>query len=470
MEVASRIESGIPRPFPPLLYNSEKIKKQSEVLIVRKIFLDDLPRRTGYKSNPISWKNSIGYKVRFIYDDIDGEIKIIDYDRDKLRLTVVYNGDIFNIHTGNFVECKLSIILGTYKVDYLYNIGDRIVDEKRDLVIIDRKRSERKNNRASRRVYRYRCNKCGFECGKHYKKGECKEELWISEYDIIKGNGCSCCSRNSSTIVEGINDVPTTASWMVKYFQGGYDEAKMYSKGSVRKVQFSCPDCGNKKTKSVNEMYGDKTLGCTCGDGFSYPEKFLFSLLNQLNVNFETQLSKTTFRWCDKYRYDFYLPEYNMIIETHGLQHYEEAGKRYKGLNEQQENDKIKKNIALDNGVENYIELDCRHSEMDWIKKSVLNSKLKNILDLSKVDFEKADLYAITSNKVREVCDYWNNKEEWETTNTIAKNNKWGITANITIINYLKRGVKLGWTNYNPKEESKKSQFKKIEIKDEMLV
>ena len=27
MEVASRIESGIPRPFPPLLYNSEKIKK-----------------------------------------------------------------------------------------------------------------------------------------------------------------------------------------------------------------------------------------------------------------------------------------------------------------------------------------------------------------------------------------------------------------------------------------------------------
>lgn len=86
------------------------------------------------------------------------------------------------------------------------------------------------------------------------------------------------------------------------------------------------------------------------------------------------------------------------------------------------------------------------------------------------MDFEKADLYAITSNKVREVCDYWNNKEEWETTNTIAKNNKWGITANITIINYLKKGVKLGWTNYNPKEESKKSQFKKIEIKDEMLV
>ena len=32
MEVASRIESGVPRPFPLLLYNSEKINKQSEVL------------------------------------------------------------------------------------------------------------------------------------------------------------------------------------------------------------------------------------------------------------------------------------------------------------------------------------------------------------------------------------------------------------------------------------------------------
>lgn len=71
---------------------------------MRKVFLDDLPRRTGYKSNPISWKNSVGYKIRFIYDDIEGEIEIIDYDRDKLRLTVVYNGDIFNIHTGNLLS------------------------------------------------------------------------------------------------------------------------------------------------------------------------------------------------------------------------------------------------------------------------------------------------------------------------------------------------------------------------------
>ena len=30
-----------------------------------------------------------------------------------------------------------------------------------------------------------------------------------------------------------------------------------------------------------------------------------------------------------------------------------------------------------------------------------------------------------------------------------------------TIINYLKRGTKIGWCNYDPKEEAKRSQFKK---------
>ena len=36
---------------------------------MRKIFLEELPRHGKY----IDWKSSIGYKVKFIYDDIEGD-------------------------------------------------------------------------------------------------------------------------------------------------------------------------------------------------------------------------------------------------------------------------------------------------------------------------------------------------------------------------------------------------------------
>jgi len=52
---------------------------------LKKIFLDILPKN----NKRIDWKNSIGYKVRFIYDDIEGEVEIIDYNTEKRRLNIL---------------------------------------------------------------------------------------------------------------------------------------------------------------------------------------------------------------------------------------------------------------------------------------------------------------------------------------------------------------------------------------------
>ncbi len=66
-----------------------------------------------------------------------------------------------------------------------------------------------------------------------------------------------------------------------------------------------------------------------CGDGISYGEKFVYSMLCELNIDFITQLSHITFSWCEKYKYDFYIPSINTIVEVHGRQHYfdEESAK-----------------------------------------------------------------------------------------------------------------------------------------------
>ena len=50
---------------------------------MRKVFLDDLPRwdkgeGTG-NIGTINWSKCKGMKVSFMYDDIEGEVELIDY-------------------------------------------------------------------------------------------------------------------------------------------------------------------------------------------------------------------------------------------------------------------------------------------------------------------------------------------------------------------------------------------------------
>ena len=231
---------------------------------------------------------------------------------------------------------------------------------------------------------------------------------------------------------------------MVKYFQGGYDEAKLYTKSCGKKIKPICPSCKNIREKfmTVNDLYMKKSIGCKCGDNISYPEKFMYNILKQLNIKFETQLSKTKFEWCKNKLYDFYLSEYNCIIETHGRQHYERAKGFYKTLEEEQENDRCKERLAKENGIGNYIVIDCRHSDLEWIKNNVLNSKLNELFDLSKVDWSKCEEFAINFNIVKEVCEYWNHKEDWETIKDLAKIFNCDPA---TIDSYLRKGENQGW-------------------------
>lgn len=56
---------------------------------MRKVFLDDLPRKEGIGAlkgkQVIDWKGSVGCKVRFIYDDIEDKIEIMDYNKKKCK-------------------------------------------------------------------------------------------------------------------------------------------------------------------------------------------------------------------------------------------------------------------------------------------------------------------------------------------------------------------------------------------------
>jgi hypothetical protein len=206
----------------------------------------------------------------------------------------------------------------------------------------------------------------------------------------------------------------------------------------------------------IADIYKNHSIGCSCEDGQSYPEKFIFDVLEQLNIPFKMQLTKSTFKWCKNYKYDFYFElngEY-YIIETHGRQHYEEGSSFRRTLKEEQENDRLKKKLALKKRIKekNYMVLDCRKSTLEWIKNSVLNSRMCNIFDLSIIDWYRAEEFAL-SNLVKIACDYKRNNPELFT-GDIAKLMK---NSNSTVRKYLIYGNQLGWCVYNGYEEQLRS-------------
>ena len=270
--------------------------------------------------------------------------------------------------------------------------------------------------------------------------------------NFTQGGGNITCNQ--------CNLIYVTHPHLVKYLVNKEDAYK-YSKGSVGKILVKCPDCGHERIMDItNLVYGG--FSCSrCSDGISYPEKFITNVFEQLNRLFQTQLSKTSFKWCGSYKYDFYINEFNGICEAMGLQHYEESRGNWGSLKDIQENDKDKEQLAKQNSINNYIVIDCRYSDMEWIKNNIMNRDpsrpdqpcLAELLDFKEddIDWLKCDEFACSS-RVKEVCNIWG--KGIKNTLKISEELKLGYT---TVLKYLNKGVKLGWCNYNPKEANYKN-------------
>lgn len=413
----------------------------------RRIDLSKLPRNC----RGIDWENSIGYKLLFKYDIIEGVIEIIDHKAPYTK--ILYNGKEYSLNSSMIVNCNFGNILNYVNRDYLYNIGDNIKNENRDLIVVDRKKIK------GNRFYKCKCNKCGFGGNNHFLLGKEVDEYLMLEYNLYARNiNCPCC--NNQIVVEHINDIPTTAPWMIKYFQDGYDEAKLYTKGSSRKIKPICPYCGEIKNRFVpiNEIERNKSIGCVCYDGKSYPEKFIYNLLQQLGLNFINDVSK---KWLlfkkfnsdetMKGRYDFVIENIKLLIEADGNFHNIDNPMSGMSYAEQQYIDQTKDKLAIEHGYK-IIRIDCSYSDYEYIKTNILNSELSSLFNLTNIDWDKCEEFALR-NIVKDVCDYKNNHPNI----TINELSKVFDLVHSTIRKYLHKGTKLGWCNYDGKEEKKKS-------------
>lgn len=176
-------------------------------------------------------------------------------------------------------------------------------------------------------------------------------------------------------------------------------------------------------------------------DGFSFPNKVGFGFIDQLNVYFIPEYSNT---WTNNRRYDFYfeLNDKKYFMEMDGWFHFNDN--KMSGMTKEEVHaiDVEKNKLAEDNGV-HMIRIDCSTSTMEHIKKSILHSELKDLFDLSVVDWIKCEEYAVNSILIK-VCELWKEHCSVSQICEMIKCNR------STVWRYVNRGKELNLCDYDP--------------------
>lgn len=418
--------------------------------IKKQIDLSGLPKKKHGEKEVIDWINSVNCKCKFTYDNIKGEIEIIEYDSKKSIFTIIYNDKIFQIKRDTLVNCYFGKLTNIRTNKFKIELNHEFKDDNRNIKIIDRE--YRKNKEITYKWYKYKCNKCGYEG-------------WMVESSLTRGSNCTCCTNQ--VLAEGINDVATTHPHLVKFFANP-DDAKTITYGSGSKVCVKCLDCGNIKKMWLYNLNRQGFSCDECGDGVKYPNKFIYAILNQLNIEYIKEYHP---KWSQGRFYDVYIPSLNIIIEMDGaLGH----GKKDNSMSGQTKEESIKIDMIKDEQAKshdiNVIRIDCDYdySKIDrhnYIKNNVLNSKLKNIVDLSKINWIDVENFCAT-NMVKTACELKRNHPNLYPYEIGLKLN----LSHNTIIRYLKIGRKLGWCDYDEKQRYKKSSKKIKILKDGILI
>lgn len=286
----------------------------------------------------------------------------------------------------------------------------------------------------------------------------CKGKFKVTPNNFLRKSRCPYCC-GSKYILKGYNDMATTAPHLVDLLHNKEDGYKYRSNSNI-KLKWVCPHCDSVLTYSpyVVNTFG---LRChNCSDGISYPNKFIHSLFSQLKDDISNYQTEYSPEWIGMKRYDVYFEHKNLkyIVEMDGG-----LGHGYSSYNN--DNNDIKKSIEIDKYKESealkhnikVIRIDARYSTLRYIKQSILDSELKDILDLSKINWLKCHLDATTSKKKKIIQLYNSGVKNINDIVDIVEN-----ISYVTVYKYLSDASKYGLCDYDPKSYVK---YRKINNK-----
>ena len=133
-------------------------------------------------------------------------------------------------------------------------------------------------------------------------------------------------------------------------------------------------ECGNECEAPVNALRAGRKFSCGCLTE-SRASYLIKQFLIQNNINYITEKTFDTCKFKDSNnsaRFDFYLPDYNLLIEYDGEQHFQERDRNYfrDSLEKRQSHDAFKTQWCKDNNIPL---LRINYTEQDKIEEILMN-------------------------------------------------------------------------------------------------
>ena len=293
------------------------------------------------------------------------------------------------------------------------------------------------------------------------KNGE-KHTFYSTPNSLLRGEGCGTCK--GLQVCVGYNDLNTIFPEISKYLLN-YEDGYNVTPYSGKEIFVKCPYCGYIKKTHVRDLTTRKFSCPVCSDGISYPNKFIFNMLLQIKNELDFLKREWSPDWL-KFKinnknktgkYDIYFGYNNKayVIEMdgglgHGNREY------HKTKEESLEIDNKKDELAQLHNIK-VIRIDCNYKQdpYDYIKNNILKSELNQIIDLSKINFEDANLKSRNSYVIKAV-------ELWEEGYTVSEIGDILNLYQTTITNYLVNMAKINKCSYTKEESKYRSMGHKI--------
>ena len=315
-------------------YNNNDIYySETKTGITNYIDLSTLPKR----GKSIDWK-STNHRVPFKYHDIEGHLhlKYSPSQSKTVLIDVTYNNTTFTQQVTNLKRVKLNYITTQNKKYTMqdYQVGDIV---KGCEILAIKKKSD---------TY-------------FYLVYNIKEEV----HGTISNQKLKAIRTNNYV---PHHTVPQSKmlyhhKHIHKYVVNRGDLFN-YRHTSRKYIQTVCPNCHIERRVRVADLIRD-TYSCTCSKSYSsFGERVTQAYLDVLGVDY---IREYKFKSLGLKRFDFYLPEFNTVVEVHGIQHYQEVT-GYMCHKTTKQSDIEKRQFCKDNGIQ-YVEIDARRSTFKHI-------------------------------------------------------------------------------------------------------
>jgi Zn finger protein HypA/HybF involved in hydrogenase expression len=175
---------------------------------------------------------------------------------------------------------------------------------------------------------------------------ECGYEWQATPNSLLSGGGCGKCyghmRRTTEEFQDELHKIYPTLTVIGEYIN------------KETPIECRCEICGLSFTKIPHSMLRQR-VGCpSCTNRKSKGEQVISRWLTEHNIEYITSYSISDCKDINPLPFDFYLPNFNMLIEYDGIQHYEvnEFFGGEKGFNILNRHDEIKTQYCKDNKIE----------------------------------------------------------------------------------------------------------------------